>query len=279
MSATQFLLSDFPRQHGRRRLRNRSGAHRRNRGAQRSRPASRRDRHAVDARGERQDRHKRAAAGWDPREHARARRLLRIRRRTSDRREGCGLCLRAGAGRHRRLRRRTRPADRVPDAADLEAARRHPAGIENKDLARTRAIANGQVTRSGSSANAMSTAPKPLDRLGRPAAGGAPWHELEAAIRAGAVVALRQTRRSASANRAADWTVTSRRTACASFARRGPLRRADRRSLDASRRRARSGGGRHERAARSRTRQASAEQSRKATAAIASGWPRNGSTP
>ncbi len=43
----------------------------------------------------------------------------------------------------RGLRRRARPPDRVPDTANVEAVRRHSArpGAENKDLARTRAIA------------------------------------------------------------------------------------------------------------------------------------------
>jgi hypothetical protein len=39
------------------------------------------------------------------------------------------------------LRRRSRPPDRVFDPANMEASRDIPSGAENKDLARTRAIA------------------------------------------------------------------------------------------------------------------------------------------
>ncbi len=69
------------------------------------------------------------------------RRLLRIRRRKADRREGCGVCLWSRSRRHRRgagalglpIVFITPPVWKR--LADI------PPGVENKDLARTRAIA------------------------------------------------------------------------------------------------------------------------------------------
>ena len=78
-------------------------------------------------RGERQDRDQRAPARGDPRSRSCPRRLLRVRRRPTNGREGCGVRLRPRSRRHRGLRRGSRPPDRVPDTADMETARRHSA--------------------------------------------------------------------------------------------------------------------------------------------------------
>jgi hypothetical protein len=78
-------------------------------------------------------------AGILARTHAHS--LLRFRRDASDRRQGCGVCLRESPRRHRGWRRGSRPPDRVFDPTNMEAGRDIPSGAENKDLARTRAIA------------------------------------------------------------------------------------------------------------------------------------------